>query len=37
MRAVTRCAMVALILIGCVACDQVSKSAARQYLPGTGL
>ena len=37
MRAVTRCAMVALILIGCIACDQVSKSAARQYLPGTGI
>lgn len=37
MRAVTRCAMVALVLIGCVACDQTTKSAARQYLPGTGI
>ena len=37
MRAVTRCAMVALVLISCVACDQTSKSVARQYLPGTGI
>ena len=25
------------ILTGCVACDQTTKSAARQYLPGTGI
>lgn len=37
MRAITRCALVALVLIGCVACDQISKGAAREYLPGTGI
>ena len=31
-----RCALVALVLSGCVACDQISKSVAREYLPGTG-
>jgi signal peptidase II len=29
--------MVALVLFGCVGCDQISKSAARHYLPGTGV
>ncbi len=37
MRPLVRCALVALVLIGCVACDQLSKSAAREYLPGTGV
>jgi signal peptidase II len=37
MRALRRCALVVLVLIGCVACDQLSKSAAREYLPGTGI
>ena len=33
----TRCAQVALVLFACVGCDQVSKSVAREYLPGTGV
>ncbi len=33
----TRCALVALVLISCVGCDQMAKSAARHYLPGTGV
>jgi signal peptidase II len=37
MRALIRFALVALVLSGCVACDQISKSAARAYLPGTGI
>ena len=37
MRAIMRCVLVALVLIGCVACDQISKTAAREYLPGTGI
>jgi signal peptidase II len=37
MRVIARCALVALVLIGCVACDQLSKTAAREYLPGTGI
>ena len=37
MRAITRCALVVLVLIGCVACDQTAKSVARQYLPNTGI
>ncbi|HEY4338430.1 MAG TPA: signal peptidase II [Steroidobacteraceae bacterium] len=32
-----RHAWVALVLIGCVGCDQLAKSAAREYLPGTGV
>jgi signal peptidase II len=32
-----RSVLVALVLIGCVACDQLAKSAAREYLPGTGI
>jgi signal peptidase II len=28
---------VALVLIGSVGCDQLAKSAAREYLPGTGV
>ena len=35
--ALARCTLVALVLIGCVGCDQVSKTAARLYLPGTGI
>jgi signal peptidase II len=37
MRAPARSALVALVLFGCVGCDQVSKSVAREYLPGTGI
>jgi signal peptidase II len=37
MRAMTRCTLVALVLTGYVACDQTSKSVARQYLPNTGV
>jgi signal peptidase II len=37
MTAITRYALVALVLISCVGCDQISKSAARHYLPGTGV
>jgi signal peptidase II len=37
MRASARSALVALVLFGCVGCDQIAKSAARQYLPGTGV
>ncbi len=37
MRAIARCTLVALVLIGCVACDQTSKSIARQYLRDTGI
>lgn len=37
MRALTRCALIILVLIGCVSCDQVSKMTARAYLPGTGV
>jgi signal peptidase II len=33
----TRYALVALVLISCVGCDQMAKSAARHYLPGTGV
>jgi signal peptidase II len=33
----SRCALVALVLVGCLGCDQISKSAARHYLPGTGI
>jgi signal peptidase II len=37
MRACARSALVALVLFGCVGCDQISKSVARQYLAGTGV
>jgi signal peptidase II len=37
MTRITRCALVALVLISCVGCDQIAKSAARFYLPGTGV
>jgi signal peptidase II len=37
MTRITRCALVALVLISCVGCDQIAKSAARCYLPGTGV
>ena len=33
----SRCLLVALVLVSCVGCDQISKSAARHYLPGTGI
>ncbi|HEX3836064.1 MAG TPA: signal peptidase II [Steroidobacteraceae bacterium] len=36
-RFLTRCAVVALVLGACVGCDQIAKSAAREYLPGTGV
>jgi signal peptidase II len=37
MRVLSRFALIALVLSGGVACDQISKSAARAYLPGTGI
>jgi signal peptidase II len=37
MRTITRSALIAVVLFGCVGCDQVSKIAARAYLPGTGI
>jgi signal peptidase II len=37
MRALARCSLIALVLVGCVGCDQLAKTAARQYLPGTGV
>lgn len=37
MRTPARCALVALVLVGCVGCDQISKDAARQHLAGTGV
>jgi signal peptidase II len=37
MRVLVRSALVVLVLIGCVSCDQVSKMTAREYLPGTGV
>ena len=37
MRALARLLLSSLVLIGCVGCDQVSKAAARHYLPGTGV
>jgi signal peptidase II len=37
MRALARCVLVTLVLVGCVGCDQVSKAVARQYLAGTGI
>ncbi len=35
--ALARFAVMALTLVGCTACDQLSKSIAREYLPGTGI
>jgi signal peptidase II len=37
MRALARCSLMALVLLGCVGCDQLSKTAARQYLAGPGV
>lgn len=37
MRVLIRSTLAAAVLIGCVGCDQVSKMAAREYLPGTGI
>ena len=37
MKALTRLALTLCVLIGCVGCDQLSKAAARAYLPGTGI
>ncbi|HEV2700815.1 MAG TPA: signal peptidase II [Steroidobacteraceae bacterium] len=37
MRALSRSLLVALVLVGCVGCDQISKAAARAYLPGSGV
>jgi signal peptidase II len=37
MRILQRCGLVALVLAGCVGCDQLSKSLAREYLAGTGI
>jgi signal peptidase II len=37
MSRISRCILIALVLIGCVGCDQISKSAAREYLAGTGV
>ncbi len=37
MRVFARSALIILVLIGCVSCDQVSKMTAREYLPGTGV
>lgn len=37
MRTVSRSLLVVLLLVGCVGCDQLSKSAARAYLPGNGV
>jgi|HubBroStandDraft_5_1064220.scaffolds.fasta_scaffold78150_1 signal peptidase II len=37
MRILTRMGVVALVLAGCVGCDQISKGLAREYLAGTGI
>jgi signal peptidase II len=37
MRALRRCGVVTLVLIGVVGCDQICKSLAREYLAGTGI
>ncbi len=37
MRALSRSILVALVLVGCVGCDQLAKTAARAYLPGSGV
>jgi signal peptidase II len=37
MRSLARCSLITLVLVGCVGCDQLAKTAARQYLPGTGV
>jgi signal peptidase II len=37
MKIFSRSALIALVVFGCVGCDQVSKMAAREYLAGTGV
>ncbi len=37
MRTLARLSLIGLILVGCVGCDQLAKTAARQYLAGTGV
>lgn len=37
MRVLIHSGRVALVLAGCLTCDQLSKSLAREYLPGTGI
>lgn len=37
MKVFTRFVLIVCVLVGCVGCDQVSKAAARAYLPGTGI
>lgn len=37
MRSLARCSLITLVLVGCVGCDQLANTAARQYLPGTGV
>jgi signal peptidase II len=37
MRTLSRSLLVVLVLVGCVGCDQISKSVAREYLPGSGV
>lgn len=37
MRALSRWLLVMLVLVGCVGCDQMTKAAAREYLPGSGV
>ena len=37
MRVLIRSAVIAFVLVCCVGCDQVSKTEARVYLPGTGI
>ena len=37
MQSLTRLALMLCVLVGCVGCDQISKAAARAYLPGTGI
>ena len=37
MRAASRSLLVVLVLVGCVGCDQMTKAAAREYLPGSGV
>lgn len=36
MKTFARLSLVIGVLVGCVGCDQISKAAARAYLPGTG-
>jgi Signal peptidase (SPase) II len=37
MKAASRLVLMACVLVGCVGCDQISKAAARAYLPGTAV